>query len=511
MWPRRKVDTMFGSLFTLIQLSVLLVIVLAVPAHANYPSQISRLLNVGATSVTVLDSGAGGADPLILTLAPTGSQRVRVTLSPINVPPSSGSTYSACADPCSVSMNRSWGQQYYWIEYVDSSGNPLNPSRVSQRNTLPMIEPASSAQGSWTLPLEVIGQDNYVRRVQFTVPNGSATTNLRLYARINNHNCATEPYDQKISVQVNGGAMVVNDGGWIKINNTTAAELDEFRYFGNWPILDDLGNTDIVNGPVPNAAIGGAVGTLELSVPIPDNLLMTGTNSIGFRQLCGDGNTSGYRVLAFNFQDTTTIKQLDQISVANNVATATAHTTDGFNVNDWVFLYGAPGIRARFNGARKVGSTPTGTTFTFTPCGTNGNALNCTSPNGSYTVPVSQNPSIAMATQPVMYAVRQIIPESSFTQEDRTVWTAPGAGNGTNGNTLFHARNSLVNPWLPYLNNTLSVACSDCHTETGSDLKYYAFSNNSIVQRTVFHGLTYQDGLDIAAYIRGLGISVPAI
>ena len=103
---------MFGSSFTPIQLSALLAMALAFPAQANYPSQISRLLNVGATTVTILASGAGGADPLILTLAPTGSQRVRVTLSPINVPPSSGSTYSACADPCSVSMNRSWGQQY---------------------------------------------------------------------------------------------------------------------------------------------------------------------------------------------------------------------------------------------------------------------------------------------------------------------------------------------------------------------------------------------------------------
>jgi hypothetical protein len=49
----------------------------------------------------------------------------------------------------------------------------------------------------------------------------------------------------------------------------------------------------------------------------------------------------------------------------------------------------------------------------------------------------------------------------------------------------------------------------DCHTEDGRDLKYFNFSNYSIVSRSCFHGLSTRQGEQIASYIRSLPLPNP--
>jgi len=67
------------------------------------------------------------------------------------------------------------------------------------------------------------------------------------------------------------------------------------------------------------------------------------------------------------------------------------------------------------------------------------------------------------------------------------------------GENLWTSRNILVDYW----NGPQIVAsCSDCHAREGRDLEYFAFSNKSIVTRSQFHGLTENEGKQIAAYIR---------
>jgi hypothetical protein len=44
--------------------------------------------------------------------------------------------------------------------------------------------------------------------------------------------------------------------------------------------------------------------------------------------------------------------------------------------------------------------------------------------------------------------------------------------------------------------------CVDCHTDHGRDLKYFNFSNESIIARSMFHGLSELQGRQIASYIR---------
>jgi hypothetical protein len=49
----------------------------------------------------------------------------------------------------------------------------------------------------------------------------------------------------------------------------------------------------------------------------------------------------------------------------------------------------------------------------------------------------------------------------------------------------------------------------DCHAQDGRDLKYFNYSNNSIRTRSMFHGLTAQQGDQIASYIRTLNVANP--
>ncbi|MCX6855739.1 MAG: hypothetical protein NTV80_12640, partial [Verrucomicrobia bacterium] len=48
----------------------------------------------------------------------------------------------------------------------------------------------------------------------------------------------------------------------------------------------------------------------------------------------------------------------------------------------------------------------------------------------------------------------------------------------------------------------MKAKCASCHFQDGSDLKYFNFSNESIITRARFHGLSDLQGRHIAAYIR---------
>ncbi|MDC0675928.1 hypothetical protein [Nannocystis radixulma] len=48
--------------------------------------------------------------------------------------------------------------------------------------------------------------------------------------------------------------------------------------------------------------------------------------------------------------------------------------------------------------------------------------------------------------------------------------------------------------------------CSRCHTDSGADLQYYAFSDHSIVERAMLHEFSRPEAEDIASYIRSLPV-----
>jgi hypothetical protein len=104
---------------------------------------------------------------------------------------------------------------------------------------------------------------------------------------------------------------------------------------------------------------------------------------------------------------------------------------------------------------------------------------------------------------------RRILSPDSFVEENPNLWASPF------GDTLNVAAAHDLWTHAPLRANSLPGAgaihahCSDCHAADGADLKYFNFSNASIVARSRFHGLTELQGLQIASYIRSLATPNP--
>jgi len=97
----------------------------------------------------------------------------------------------------------------------------------------------------------------------------------------------------------------------------------------------------------------------------------------------------------------------------------------------------------------------------------------------------------------------QLIPQTTFTQDDPSSWTPPlnSSADIQAGLTLWKTAN-LTAPG----SGAIQAKCGSCHTQDGRDLKYFNYSNQSIEARAMFHGLTAQQGAQIASYIRTLNV-----
>jgi hypothetical protein len=68
------------------------------------------------------------------------------------------------------------------------------------------------------------------------------------------------------------------------------------------------------------------------------------------------------------------------------------------------------------------------------------------------------------------------------------------------GQALWSGQNLLLKS--PIVDVKLRASCASCHASDGRDLQYFNYSNNAIVQRSRFHGLSEAQGKQIAAYLR---------
>jgi hypothetical protein len=105
-----------------------------------------------------------------------------------------------------------------------------------------------------------------------------------------------------------------------------------------------------------------------------------------------------------------------------------------------------------------------------------------------------------------------LLPPSTFVQDDPNTWQPPSTSPSdiAAGQTLWHTA-ALTIPLLTGGTKPIVAHCSDCHTQDGRDLKYFNYSNNSIEARSAFHGLTTQQGEQIASYIRSLNVPNPGM
>lgn len=99
-----------------------------------------------------------------------------------------------------------------------------------------------------------------------------------------------------------------------------------------------------------------------------------------------------------------------------------------------------------------------------------------------------------------------ILAPDVFAHEDPGVWTPPLTDPDSlrAGQQLWESA-PLKASTLPNA-PALRARCADCHAQDGRDLKYFAFSNASIVARSRFHGLSDLEGRQIASYIRALPV-----
>ncbi|WP_395843562.1 hypothetical protein [Archangium violaceum] len=104
----------------------------------------------------------------------------------------------------------------------------------------------------------------------------------------------------------------------------------------------------------------------------------------------------------------------------------------------------------------------------------------------------------------------RVLPDSSFQVDNPTNWKAPytDAASIAEGEKLWRTR-QLVRSYKD--STVLRARCMDCHAQDGRDLKYFNYSNYSIVERSKFHGLTETEGNKIASYIRSLPGSAPTM
>jgi len=103
----------------------------------------------------------------------------------------------------------------------------------------------------------------------------------------------------------------------------------------------------------------------------------------------------------------------------------------------------------------------------------------------------------------------KVLEPDAFAQEDPDTWTPPlrDPDSLRTGRELWLSA-QLKASFLPNA-PPLRAHCSDCHAHDGRDLKYFAFSNASIVARSRFHGLSDLQGRQIASYIRSLPVTSP--
>jgi hypothetical protein len=103
----------------------------------------------------------------------------------------------------------------------------------------------------------------------------------------------------------------------------------------------------------------------------------------------------------------------------------------------------------------------------------------------------------------------KILPPEEFAEDAPETWTPPlpDAASIMAGRGLWQSA-SLVASSLPN-SPRIQAHCADCHAQDGRDLKYFNFSNGSIVARSGFHGLSTVQGEQIASYIRSLPFPNP--
>lgn len=106
---------------------------------------------------------------------------------------------------------------------------------------------------------------------------------------------------------------------------------------------------------------------------------------------------------------------------------------------------------------------------------------------------------------------QSLLPANSFSADNPDTWTPPlnTSADIAAGKSLWESA-PLTDLGFSNSRHAIQGKCASCHFRDGSDLAYFNYSNQSIIVRSVFHGLSEQQGKQIASYIRSLDLKLPS-
>lgn len=234
-----------------------------------------------------------------------------------------------------------------------------------------------------SLPIEVIGNEGKIVTRTLTLSSTIAEHAESLWLQVNNLG-----YQDKASVQINGGPWVLLNHETVQIEKQEAAR---------------------------GGMVHGGFNTIRFTLPIAESLA-TGQNEIRFRFNFSDGISIGYRVIALNLLDSSGAKLLNPAFFKNE------------DPREW------------------------------------------------------EPPH----------------PDATSLKEGEQLWKY---------GSLVSNYLKEAGKWYAYSippSEPIKARCADCHTHDGRDLEIFSYSNQSIIERSKFHGLSHYEGELIASYIRSL-------
>lgn len=524
--------------------------------------------STGAASLTVSNSGGlGGSQTVSL---PVGaSQKFKIWFSTPGFFFQRGPE-SACADPCTVSLNTELARIGRVYEITDSSGNSYSPPRVSSIEYL-TLTPQAAETAPFTLPALVYGRGQ-TSRYSVAIANGVDVSALRLWVFTQNlrqgalsvyGNSGVEHKFQSALITdltSNGSACTLTTAKPHGLSTNQVVDLSMFRdtIAGNNPGYDYSFNGLHTVASTPTATTftvacslasghwnegaaqslgkafsasiyaasewskwsGGLNGNHqagEYMVPLgATEFTANATNTLTFQfngQTAGDiqlyGLIHGVRVLDWALVQAD--KACTQIVVtgANAVMACAGH---GYSTNDTVLIRDAPGPRWRFNGKRVITAATTNTfTFLWGPDSGAGSAPYTTA-NGTYAPPTTNLDSAA--PQPVMYAARSLNAKTDFTQRDPANFATEFArfyGDTANNGATYYATGTLKDP-NPYsgASNSSLATCSGCHMKNGVDLRKFAYEPPVVAAAILDRGGNETNFKGVSTWVATLTPSPPA-
>ena len=99
-----------------------------------------------------------------------------------------------------------------------------------------------------------------------------------------------------------------------------------------------------------------------------------------------------------------------------------------------------------------------------------------------------------------------LLDPATFTQANPNTWTKIYSDQTSlnRGRDVFTGATAVTLVDSVVSNRVMKASCADCHFKDGSDLHYFNYSNDSIVTRARFHGVSLADAEKIASYIRSM-------